>query len=245
MHHRSGAARPEKRIKLPPEFVGPLEGEIRIVIGREESVACAGNVTANWINRFNVTPIPLGGARIQDEYLVIVRVPHDVTDQSDLARIRTARQRMGPTGRRFICGKGAMLCLPANNASIQQSSTPVSDPSGEPPETCREGASHVVISDDRGISSHAVASEKLQKIGGRRQRVASIPTRLCTGEVGLDPGKMRPRQMSFKVELPSPRHLAEVMAAVENDPIRIVQVSGKVLSADEHGCWNSLERSGQ
>ena len=79
-----------------------------------------------------------------------------------------------------------------------------------------------------------MGAEKFREGLGRGERVAAVATVFRAGECGFNGGEMRVRNVTFRVKPRAARVVHEVVATIENDPRRIVEVRGEFGGADQH-----------
>src|SRR4051812_39081664 len=80
--------------------------------------------------------------------------------------------------------------------------------------------------------------EKCGEFIRSRQRVAAVLSIFPTRERCFHRSKKCAGDMSFAINSFAFGVIRQIVAAVENHPIRVVPMRGEGVGADEHGVWN-------
>jgi hypothetical protein len=171
-------------------------------------------------------------AGVENELLAGLRRMQDVVSRNDLGRF-------GQTGAgAFVgCGDGvidrALLARPFGVAAIQQGHAGVAEPAQHPPQPSGHGAIAVVVHHHLLVDADAPVAELFGQHARIGQRMAAgFFTNGC-GEVVVQMHVACTRDVCFLVGLSTRPGIGEGEAAVQNDPVGIVQVCGQVFSGNE------------
>jgi len=125
---------------------------------------------------------------------------------------------------------GFKPCIPT---AVEHRGTRVTDPAQHPPQACSKKAAGSVVTGHLLIVAHAERGEPRTEFRRIRQRVASIGSGFGPGQILIQVQETRAVDVRLRIGTAAHFSVDEIVAAVEHDPCRIVDVRREVGDGDQ------------
>ena len=135
--------------------------------------------------------------------------------------------------RRHIGREGKAPANPRPHSTVQHSHAIMSKPAQHPPQPYRVHAAIVVIDDHLRLFSDPGFPEFFCQNFGIGHRMAAVVTVHRCGQVPVQMHEKRAWNMSLGIGLLTVRGICQAMAAIEDSPRRICQMSGERLTRND------------
>jgi hypothetical protein len=229
----SARLRPQKRLREPG--MRPATGSIGSTSPRKRGAGGAASTPP--------PAPPLGRARVEHDDLTadelrLQRAGVDVQVRLRPQRVIALREARHGVRQRPPFG------APGGDAAVEHRHRPVANPAQHPPQTRSRCAAGCVVGDDLIAGAQSARAEPGGKGLGCGQRVAAVAPVGCCGQVSIHVRVQRARDVRLGVLRRAELGLGELVAAIEDAPVGILQMLREDLGRDERGVGHRVRSNG-
>src|SRR5437773_11162111 len=132
----------------------------------------------------------------------------------------------------FTSSDATLFGCPFLEASVEDGDSVVADPPKQPPQPAREHPFVVIVRDDLHPRADAESYTGLDEHVGIGQRMAAVDPGQWSGKVPVQMRIDSAGNVSNEILTFAPRFVVQLETAIDRDPIRVGQMGGKIVRAD-------------
>ena len=247
IHHRlARRAIPEHALEVRLQLPGGTHRALVADVAAVRAIACARDVAVDVVERIGLALVALLRPCIDEQHGSIVEMRHHLVHREPHLPPKARREESGQA--RLSRGtERAAFARPLREAAVEHGDRIVSEIPQHPPQPARERARILVVRDDLRLVSNAETGERRRHRIERGERMAPVGAGTRPGEVVREVDEHGARNVARAILRGAPVLILQVVAAVCDEPRRIVEMCGEQFGRDEggmHGVGIAPDRRG-